>query len=164
MCNFCRKIKFLGIIRNVNVFWGYRRTFTWFSYWITTEQNVLSATQNSKLSKSTLNLNANIPNDLNKVNASAIHDSNNSSMYSPCFCNVVRLNEDMIICNNISCRVREYHKCCLVKLGKKRFGENWKCDTCKKAAKKSVVKKPLRKINWVYWKKRENERNSVIQC
>lgn len=111
--------------------------------------NVLSEPQNNKLSKPIENSNAVIPNDLNQVNLIPIHNSNanNSSMYSPCFCNVVRLNEDMIICNNISCRVREYHKCCLLKLGKKRFGENWKCDTCKKAAKKSVVKKPLKKIN-----------------
>jgi hypothetical protein len=111
--------------------------------------NVLSEPQNNKLSKSIENSNAVIPNDLNQVNLIPIHNSNanNSSMYSPCFCNVFRFNEDMIICNNISCRVREYHKCCLLKLGKKRFGENWKCDTCKKAAKKSVVKKPLKKIN-----------------
>lgn len=32
MCNFLIKLKFLGIIRIVNVFWGCRRSFTWFSF------------------------------------------------------------------------------------------------------------------------------------
>lgn len=71
-----------------------------------------------------------------------------STFYGPCFCNVHRANETMVVCCSPSCRVKTYHISCLLTLGKKRFGENWTCDDCKQQRKKVVkVRKPLKSVN-----------------
>lgn len=69
-----------------------------------------------------------------------IQSSSCSSFYGPCSCNVHRANETMVVCSSPSCRVKTYHRSCLLKLGKKRFGENRTCDDYKQQRKKVKVK------------------------
>ena len=77
-----------------------------------------------------------------------MQSSSCSTFYGPCFCNVHRANETMVVCCSTSCRVKTYHRSCLLTLGKKRFGENWTCDDCKQQRKKVLkVRKPLKSVN-----------------
>lgn len=77
-----------------------------------------------------------------------IQTSTYSTFYGPCFCNIHRWNETMVVCSSASCRVKTYHRSCLLILGKKRCGENLTCDDCKQQRKKvSNVRKALKPVN-----------------
>ena len=75
-----------------------------------------------------------------------IETSSNGGLYIKYFCNQI-INSPIFVCCDDQCRVKSYHRHCLIAQGKKRFGENWRCDVCKKKARKlSLPRKPLKEI------------------
>ena len=50
-----------------------------------------------------------------------MQSSSCSTFYGPCFCNVHRANETMVVCCSTSCHIKTFHRSCLLTLGKKRF-------------------------------------------
>ena len=52
--------------------------------------------------------------------------SSDDRLYITCFCNESKLNCQIVVCCDPDCRVKSYHRDCLMAQDKKRFSENWR--------------------------------------